>query len=144
MITMVKQFQEGGEKMLKKIRRNRKGFTLVELMTVVIIVGILAAISIPIYRAQVKKAMAAEGAALLGSVLTAEKVYYAEHSTYTTNKANLGVEAVGNKYFTDYTVSSADDNGFTATTTGTGDATGITVTMTYTNAAGATISYSGL
>jgi len=35
MITTVKQFQEGGEKMLKKIRRNRKGFTLVELMTVV-------------------------------------------------------------------------------------------------------------
>ena len=130
--------------MLKKIRRNKKGFTLVELMTVVIIIGILASISIPIYRAQVKKAMAAEGSALLGSVLTAEKVYYAEHNTYTTTKADIGVDPTGNKYFTDYTVDSADANGFTAHTSGIGDAAGITVTMTYTNAAGATISYSGL
>jgi len=129
--------------MLKKIRRNKKGFTLVELMTVVIIIGILASISIPIYRAQVKKAMAAEGAALLGSVLTAEKVYYAEHNTYTTTKADIGVDPTGNKYFTDYTVSSADDNGFTATTTYTDtDGKKITVTMTYTNAAGANIEYS--
>jgi len=130
--------------MLKKIRRNRKGFTLVELMTVVIIVGILAAISIPIYRAQVKKAMAAEGAALLGSVLTAEKVYYAEHNEYTDDTDALGVQAVGNKYFTSYEITAASATGFTAETTGTGDAAGITVTMTYTNAAGATIDYSGL
>ncbi|MCM8758658.1 MAG: hypothetical protein NC906_02655 [Candidatus Omnitrophica bacterium] len=88
--------------------------------------------------------MASEGAALLGSVLTAQRIYYAEHNTYTTTKANLGVEAIGNKYFTDYSVTSADANGFTATTSGTGAASGIVVTMTYTNAAGATISYTGL
>ncbi len=124
--------------------RKNKGFTLIELMVVVIIVGILAAVAVPIYRANIKKAAASEGAALLGSVLTAEKVYYAENNTYTTDKDDLDVEVAGNKYFTDYTVSSADANGFTATTSGTGGAAGVTVTMTYTNAAGATISYSGL
>ncbi|MCX7704832.1 MAG: prepilin-type N-terminal cleavage/methylation domain-containing protein [bacterium] len=122
----------------------KKGFTLVELMVVVIIVGILASVAVPIYRANIKKAMASEGAALLGSVLTAQRIYYAEHNVYTTNKTVLGVDTAGNKYFTDYTVSSADANGFTASTTGTGTAAGVTVTMTYTNAAGATISYSGL
>lgn len=129
---------------MKKGRTKQKGFTLVELMVVVIIVGILASVAVPIYRANIRKAMASEGAALLGSVLTAQRIYYAEHNTYTTTKANLGVEAIGNKYFTDYSVTSADANGFTATTSGTGAASGIVVTMTYTNAAGATISYTGL
>jgi len=127
-------------------RKNRsKGFTLVELMVVVIIVGILAAVAVPIYRQNVKRAMASEGAALLGSVLTAERVYYAEHNTYTDDEAALGVETTGNKYFKDFTVTSDDlETGFIATTDGEGDADGITVTMTYTNASGAVITYSGI
>jgi len=65
------------------MKKNRKkGFTLIELMVVVIIVGILAAVAIPIFRGQTKRAIAAEGEALLGSVRTAELVYYAEHGTY--------------------------------------------------------------
>ena len=130
---------------MPKKRANKKhGFTLIELMVVVIIVGILAAVAIPLYRSNVKKAMASEGAALLGSVMTAERVYYAENSAYTTTQANLNVDATGNKYFTAYTVSSADSAGFTATSSGTGGAAGVTVTMTYTNAAGSSITYSGL
>ena len=127
-------------------RKNRsKGFTLVELMVVVIIVGILAAVAVPIYRQNVKRAMASEGAALLGSVLTAERVYYAEHNTYTTDKSALGVDAeIGNKYFRDFTVTEADGNGFKAETNGTGDADGITVKMEYTNVGGAVITYSGI
>ncbi|MBN1445319.1 MAG: prepilin-type N-terminal cleavage/methylation domain-containing protein [Candidatus Omnitrophica bacterium] len=137
--------------MFRKVRSNRKGFTLIELMTVVIIVGILAAISIPIFRGQVKRARAAEGAALLGSVLTGQRVYYAEHNSYYGPEddmadltTNLGVDPTGNKYFTTYEVTAASAAGFTAETVGAGDAAGITVTMTYTNAAGATITYDGL
>jgi len=111
------------------MKRRKRGFTLVEVMTVVIIVGILASVAVPLYRANIRRAMAAEGAALLGSVRTAERIYYSEHGTYTTDKDALGIDVTGNKYFTDYTILSADENGFTAQTTGTGDAQGITITI---------------
>ncbi|MCM8807492.1 MAG: prepilin-type N-terminal cleavage/methylation domain-containing protein, partial [Candidatus Omnitrophica bacterium] len=111
-------------------KNKKKGFTLIELMTVVIIVGILASVAVPLYRGQVKRAMAAEGAALLGSVRTAERVYYAEHGKYTDDKTKLGIDTTGNKYFKDYTITlTGGGTGFIATTTGEGDAAGITVSI---------------
>jgi prepilin-type N-terminal cleavage/methylation domain-containing protein len=47
------------------------GFTLVELLIVILIVGILAAVAIPLYLGYTKDAKMAEGKALLGSVMTA-------------------------------------------------------------------------
>ena len=91
-------------------KNGKKGFTLIELMVVVIIVGILAAAAVPIYRGQIKRAIAAEGEALLGSVRTAELVYYSEHGKYLDVDEGgdeddpLGIDATKNRYFKSYSV----------------------------------------
>lgn len=64
------------------LRRNERGFTLVELMIVVIIVGILAAVAIPMYQGATERAKASEAVAALGTIRGAMRVYYAEHGTY--------------------------------------------------------------
>jgi prepilin-type N-terminal cleavage/methylation domain-containing protein len=64
------------------LRRNQRGFTLVELMIVVIIVGILAAVAIPMYQGATERAKASEAVAALGTIRGAMRVYFAEHGTY--------------------------------------------------------------
>jgi prepilin-type N-terminal cleavage/methylation domain-containing protein len=54
--------------MLKKLRKNKKGFTLAELLIVVAIIGVLVAISIPIFTAQLEKSREAVDEANLRSV----------------------------------------------------------------------------
>ncbi len=60
-----------------------KGFTLIELMIVVIIIGILAAVAIPMYQVVPERSRATEAVAGLDSVRNALRVYYAEHGSYS-------------------------------------------------------------
>ena len=117
--------------------RKTKGFTLVELVIVIVIVGILSIVAVPIYRGYTRKAMATEGKALLGAIQTAQKIYYAENAFFFQQNATsfssiLDVDARSNKYFTSFSVPTATTAGFTASTTGTSTsgASGISLTMT--------------
>ncbi len=56
----------------------RKGFTLIELMVVIFIVGILAAVAIPIMRGRIDAAKWSEGRAGAGSIRTAARAFCAE------------------------------------------------------------------
>ena len=87
------------------------GFTLVELVIVIAIVIILSVISVPIYRGYVDKSKMAEGYALLGNILSAQKAYYSEYGHFLNNDYTraktvyntiLGIDARGNKYFTKF------------------------------------------
>ncbi len=58
--------------------RSRKGFTLIELMVVIVIVAILAAIVIPLLLSRVEKAKYSEGKAIASQIATAVRVYAVE------------------------------------------------------------------
>jgi prepilin-type N-terminal cleavage/methylation domain-containing protein len=64
-------------------RSVRSGFTLMELMIVVAIIGILAAVAIPVYMGYVKRSKAAEAFTLLQGIREKEEAYFAEFKRYT-------------------------------------------------------------
>ena len=69
------------------------GFTLIELIIVIIIVGILAAVGLTQYTKVVEKGRAAEAKMILGTLRTAQVAYNLENGAYTTVIADLGVQA---------------------------------------------------
>lgn len=78
--------------------RNKKGFTLIELMIVVAIIGILAAIAIPNFLKFQAKSKQSEAKTNLKAVFTAETSYFGENNTYgdftTVNWAPVGTKQI--------------------------------------------------
>ena len=60
---------------------SRKGFTLIELMVVIFIVGILAAVAVPLMRGRIDAAKWSEGRAIMGTVATGLRAHVAEEGS---------------------------------------------------------------
>ena len=90
--------------------KKQQGFTLIELMIVVAIIGILAAIAIPAYQDYTIRAQVSEGLNLGGGSKTAVTEYYQDTGVWPTTNALAGLEASGNitgKYVTQVAVGAA-------------------------------------
>ena len=68
-----------------------KGFTLIELMIVVVIVGILASIALPSYQQYIMRANRTDGISSIQMLLDAQERYYADHISYTADLTKLGL-----------------------------------------------------
>ena len=73
----------------------KKGFTLIELMVVILIVGILAAASIPLMRGRIDSAKWSEANAMAGTIKSAERVYYVENGSVLTGTVSTNATALG-------------------------------------------------
>ena len=98
----------------------RKGFTLVELAVVIVIIGVLAAFGVPKFLNSVERSKASEAFAYLSSVRTAQERYLAKEGTYAAAITDLDIGVQTPKYFTPGTV----------TTTNTGTDPTWTMTLT--------------
>jgi prepilin-type N-terminal cleavage/methylation domain-containing protein len=72
------------------MKRQRKGFTLVELAIVIAILGILAVVAIPKYQGMVDEARSAAAKAQLGTVRSAVAIFYAKHKGVMPTLAEVG------------------------------------------------------
>ncbi len=125
--------------------KGKAGFTMLELLMVVIIIGILATLAVPQYMNFVEKARAAEAVNTMGAIRSAENLYKLENGSYTSNPNNLGITfpvSGTNTYWT-YAISGAGETSFSITATRTSrkaptDMIGKTVILTWNDATGET------
>lgn len=114
----------------RRIANIQSGFTLIELMIVVVIIGILAGIAYPSYQNQVRKTKRADGKAALMELASRQEKYFSQCSSYTTNITGAypaSESSCGAAAGLGFTAQSADGNyNLSATLT----ATGYTVTAT--------------
>jgi type IV pilus assembly protein PilE len=106
----------------KNILKDTDGFTLTELLVVIVIIGILVALTVPKYLNTTTRAKATEAKLMLKEVYNLEKAYYLENDAYAPTLEALGFEqdklkTEGGKARYKIALNEVTEAGFTATAT---------------------------
>ena len=109
------------------MKRLQQGFTLIELMIVVAIVGILAAIALPAYQDYVIRSKMSEAIAAIAACKTSVAEYSSSHTQYPTTETSAGCSTTVTKYVAAIAVA---DGVITATSQGTGASPECTLKLT--------------
>jgi prepilin-type N-terminal cleavage/methylation domain-containing protein len=100
---------------MSRTTESRKGFTLVELAVVIVIIGVLAAFGVPQFLKSVERSKAAEAFNYLSAVRSAQERYLAKEGCYadSASSTNLDITQVAPKYFDVGTLMATAGNGGT-------------------------------
>ncbi len=79
-------------KTLRKLLADQSGFSLTELLVVIVIIGILAALAMPKFLSVITRAKSTEAKLMLKHVHQLQKTYYMENDIYSTDLTSIGFE----------------------------------------------------
>jgi type IV pilus assembly protein PilE len=85
----------GRQRMQAKLMHTMRGITLIELMIVIVVIGIMAAIAYPNYREFAARAKRNEAKAALLQIATNQERFYLQNNTYTCDMTRLGFAGAG-------------------------------------------------
>ena len=108
-----------------------QGFSMIELLVVLLIIGILASVAAPLFLGNTDRAKASEAVAAIGAIRSGERTYFAQNGSYISSitdgtvyfgssgaqQSKLGVIIHGNKYFSpnSFTVQTTSPDGAIST-----------------------------
>lgn len=104
--------------MFYRFGRSQRGITLIELMIVVIIIGVIAALAIPRFMSTTARTKQSEAQLILKQIFTGQQAYFQEHETYWIPGAGIVAQSSNQEAFADIGVQIGQSARYSYTITG--------------------------